>query len=79
MGQKESCAKWKTYSSEYCRKKQEITYISILTAHLHAVEQKEADTPRRSRRQEIIKLRAQSKSRNRKDYTKYQQNQKLVL
>jgi len=42
-----------------CRKKQERAYISSLTAHLKALEQKEAKTPRRSRRQEIIKLRAE--------------------
>jgi len=42
-----------------CRKKQERAYISSLTAHLKALEQKEANTPRRSRRQDIIKLRAE--------------------
>nr|AAS66223.1 LRRG00132 [Rattus norvegicus] len=42
-----------------CRKKQERAYVSSLTAHLKALEQKEANTPRRSRRQEIIKLRAE--------------------
>jgi len=40
-------------------KKQERAYISSLTAHLKALEQKEANTPRKSRRQEIIKLRAE--------------------
>jgi hypothetical protein len=30
-----------------------------LTAHLKALEQKEANTPKRSRRHEIIKLRAE--------------------
>jgi hypothetical protein len=30
-----------------------------LTAHLKALEQKEANTPKRSRQQEIIKLRAE--------------------
>ena len=34
-------------------------YISNLTAQLKSLEQKEADTPKRSRRQEIIKLRAE--------------------
>jgi len=42
-----------------CRKKWERAYISSLTAHLKALGQKEANTPRRSRRQEIIKLRAE--------------------
>jgi len=44
-----------------CRKKQERVYVSIFTAHLKALEQKKkkkkGNTPRRSRRQEIIKLR----------------------
>jgi hypothetical protein len=31
-------------------------YTSSLTAYLEALEQKEANTPRRSRQQEIIKL-----------------------
>ena len=41
------------------KKKLERAYTSSLTAHLKALEQKEADTPKRSRRQEIIKLRAE--------------------
>jgi len=32
-----------------CRKKQERAYVSSLTAHLKALEQKEANTPRRSK------------------------------
>ena len=35
------------------KKKLERTYTSNLTAHLKALEQKEADTPKRSRRQEL--------------------------
>jgi len=38
--------------------KQERTYTSSLTAHLKALEQNEANTPKRSRRKEIFKLRA---------------------
>jgi hypothetical protein len=41
------------------KKKLERTYTSSLTAHLKALEQKEANSPKRSRRQEIIKLRAE--------------------
>jgi hypothetical protein len=41
------------------KKKLEKTYTSSLTAHLKALEQKEANTPKRSRWQEIIKLRAE--------------------
>ena len=40
-------------------KKLERAYTSSLTAHLKALEQKEANTPKRSRWQEIIKLRAE--------------------
>ena len=41
------------------KKKLERAYTSSLTAHLKALEQKEANTPKRSRGQEIIKLRAE--------------------
>jgi hypothetical protein len=42
-----------------CKKKLEKTYTSSLTAHLNALEQKEGNTLKRSRQQEIIKLRAE--------------------
>jgi hypothetical protein len=41
------------------KKKLERTYTSSLTAHLTALEQKEANSPKRSRQQEIIKLGAE--------------------
>jgi hypothetical protein len=41
------------------KKKLERPYISRLTAHLKALEQKEANLPKRSRWQEVIKLRAE--------------------
>jgi hypothetical protein len=40
------------------KKKLEKAYTSSLTAHLKALEQKEANSPKRSRLQERIKLRA---------------------
>ena len=40
-------------------KKTEKAHVADLTAHLKALEKKEADSPRRSRRLEIIKLRAE--------------------
>ena len=40
-------------------KKTKKAHIGDLTAHLKALENKEADSPRRSRRLEIIKLRAE--------------------
>ena len=55
---------WKQYceensSSECFQKKLERAYTSNLTAQLKALEQKEADIPKKSRRQEIIKIRAE--------------------
>jgi hypothetical protein len=41
------------------KRKLEKAYTSSLTAHLKALEQKEANSPKRSRQQEIIKLRAE--------------------
>ena len=41
------------------QKKLEKAYTSNLTAHLEALELKEANSPKRSRRQEIIKLRVE--------------------
>ena len=41
------------------KKKLERAHTSSLTAHLKALEQKEANSPKRSRQQEIIKLRAE--------------------
>jgi hypothetical protein len=41
------------------KKKLERAYTNSLTAHLEALEQKEANSPKRSRWQEIIKLRAE--------------------
>jgi superfamily II RNA helicase len=41
------------------KKKLEQAYTTSLTAHLLALEQKEADTPTRSRRQEIMEFRAE--------------------
>jgi hypothetical protein len=50
-------------------KKWERFYTNNLTAHLRAVEQKEANSPKRSRRQEILKLRAEiSQMKQRKQY-----------
>jgi hypothetical protein len=41
------------------KKKLERAHMSSLTTHLKALEQKEANSPKRSRRQEIIKLRGE--------------------
>ena len=42
------------------KRKLKRAYTSSLTAHLKALEQKEANTPKRSRQQEIIKLRGKT-------------------
>jgi hypothetical protein len=41
------------------KKNLEKTYTDSLTAHIKALEQKEANSPKRSRQQEIIKLRGE--------------------
>jgi hypothetical protein len=41
------------------KKKLERAHTSSLTAHLEALEQKEANSPKRTRKQEIIKLRTE--------------------
>jgi hypothetical protein len=56
MGYNESSAKRKTHSSE-CHQKE--TGESSLTVHLKDLEPKEANIPKRSRWQEIIKLGAE--------------------
>ena len=59
MGHNESSPKRKTHSSECPKKKLKRAHTSSLTTHLNALEQKETNSPKRSRRQEIIKLRAE--------------------
>jgi len=62
------------------KKKQETAYIRSLTAHLKALEQEEANISKRSRSQETIKLRAKiNQVEIKKNYTKNQQNQELIL
>jgi hypothetical protein len=60
MGHNESSPKRKTHSPECLQKETgEGAYTSNSTVHLKALEQKEANTHKRSRGQEIIKLRAE--------------------
>jgi hypothetical protein len=59
MGHKESNPKRKKISLSDSKKKQDRTYTRILKAHLNSLEPKEANSPKRSRQQEIIKLRAE--------------------
>ena len=53
------------------KKKRERAHTSSLKTHLKALEKKEAKSPKRSRRQEIIKLRGEiNPSGNKKNYSK---------
>jgi hypothetical protein len=61
------------------KKKQERAHTNSLTTHLKALEQKEANSPKRSRQHEIIKLRGKNQSSGHKNYSKNQPNEELVL
>jgi hypothetical protein len=57
------------------KKKLERAYTRSLTAHLKALEQKDANSPKRSRWQEVIKLRAEiNKVETKRTIQKNQQN-----
>jgi hypothetical protein len=58
MGDNESSAKRKIHGFESLQKEIEKTYTSSLTTHLKALE-KRSKLPKRSRWQELIKLRAE--------------------
>ena len=64
MGYSESRVRGKLIALCASQKKVERAYTSSLTAHLKALEQKEPNKPRRRRRQEIIKLRAETNQVN---------------
>ena len=59
MGHSASIPKRKTHSSECLQKETRESHISSLTTHLKGLEEKEANSPKMSRRQEIIKLRGE--------------------
>jgi hypothetical protein len=59
MGHNESSGKMKTHSSKCASKKKlEKDNMSSLTAHMKRLEQRESNTLKRSRPQEIVKLTA---------------------
>jgi hypothetical protein len=61
MGYNESISNRKTHSSECLQKEtRESTHTSSLKTHLKALEQKEANSPKRSTGQEINKLKDES-------------------
>jgi hypothetical protein len=59
MGHNKSSAKRKNIALSASKKKLERAYTESLTEYLKALEQKGANTPKRSRRNEIIKLKAE--------------------
>ena len=62
------------------KKKLERAYTNSLTAHLKALEQKEANSPKRSWSQEIIKLSAKiNQVETKEQYKNNQTNWELVL
>ena len=62
------------------KKKLESAFTSSLTAHLKALEQKEANTPKEEKMAENNQTQGwNQQNRNKKNYTKNQQNQELVL
>jgi hypothetical protein len=50
---------YETLETLFSKKKRERAYTSSLTTHLKSLEQKKANSPKRSRWQEMIKLRAE--------------------
>jgi superfamily II RNA helicase len=59
MGHNERSPKRKPIVLSASKKKLERAYTRSLTAHMKALEQKEANTPKRSKQQEIMELRAE--------------------
>ena len=63
-----------------CLKKQEKSQMNNLTLHLKQLEKEEMKNPRVRRRKEILKIRAEiSAKKHKRDHSKNQQSQKLVL
>ena len=61
-------------------RKQGNSQINNLTLHLKQLEKEEMKNPRVSRRKEILKIRAERNEKiNKRDHSKNQQSQKLVL
>jgi hypothetical protein len=61
MGHKKAVLRGKLIVLSDAKKKLERAYSSSLIAHLKALEKKEANSLKRSRQQEIIKIRAENK------------------
>lgn len=79
MGHNESRVRGKLIALCASQKKAERAYSSSLTAHLKALEHKDANTPKGSRQQEIIKIRAEIKQLETENNKKKQPNQELFF
>jgi hypothetical protein len=78
MGHNVKSVKRKIHSSKCPGKKLERSYTSNLTAHLRALEQKEANSYKRGRLQEIVKSKNQP-NRNKENNTKNQQTKSWLF
>ena len=80
MGHCKSSVKGNVHSNTGRPQKQEKSQINNLTLHLKQLEKEEMKNPRVSISKEILKIRAENKrKRNKRDHSKNQQSQKLVL
>jgi hypothetical protein len=77
MGHNESVLRGKLLALSTSKKNLERAYTSSLTAHLKALEQKEENSPKRSRNNQTQGW--NQPNRNKKNYTKNQANQELHL
>ena len=78
MGHCKSRAKGKVHNNRGLPQEQEKSQINNLTLHLKQLGMEELENPRVSRSKEIFKIRNKCK-RNKRDHSKNQQSQKLVL
>ena len=78
MGHIESSAKGKHMALSASKKKLGKVYTSNLIAHVKALKQKEGNTHKRSRSQEISKLRVEINHIEKKNYIKDQKETKTI-
>ena len=87
MRHNKSSVKMKVHSTKCLHKMLEKSHTSELTEHLKTLEQKEINSPRRTRREKIIKLRAEIKKietkkiiqRINETKSSYQQNRQTFI
>ena len=80
MGHHKSIAKGRFIAIQAYFRKQEKSQINNLTLHLKQLEKEEIKNPRVSRRREIFKIQGRNKcKRNKREHSKNQQRQTLVL